>query len=830
MFNLDSISQGLPAASLITPLEVALSQRGRAVVEAPPGSGKTTVVPPVVANACGRVIVTQPRRIAARAAAARVASLTGTPLGQTVGYSVRGDSRTSAATKIEFVTAGLLLRRLLASPELPGVAAVVLDEVHERDLDADLTFAMLCELAELREDLRLVAMSATLDAQRWAELLGDSVPIVRTGAEPHPLEIRYQPAQGPRLDQRGVSRDFLGHIVQTTASALREMESGSALAFLPGSWEVEQVVRGLRDLGISALPLTGSLSPAEQDAALTPGAQRVIVATSVAESSLTVPDVRVVVDSGLARVPRLDVERNISGLVTVPVARASGDQRAGRAARMGPGIAIRCVAEHEWAMFPAHTRPEILSADLTSAALTLAVWGAPGGVGMALPDAPDPLALQRAHETLAAIGALECEADRVTVTARGKQIARIPTHPRMARALIDASEILGGERAAQLVAAVESDQRAPGGDLAALLRDLRRGGSPASRRWRQDAKRLDQLAPSAARPDSEERLSDDEALALVVGLAYPERLARRRGDEYLLASGTGARLLRHSALSDQEWLAVADLGRTSQGTVIRAAVPVSMDTAILAAGSLLREEVETRWQQDRLVGRRVRALGAIELSAVAVAPDAAQARTAVVAMLHERGLGAFKWSPEAVQLRARLGLLHRTLGAPWPDVSEAALLALLDEWLGPELDALATGARFDRIHLVEPLRRLMPWPEASKFDELAPERLEVPSGSSIRVDYPAVDDPDAPPVLAVKLQECFGWLATPRLVAGRVPVLLHLLSPAQRPLAVTDDLASFWANAYTQVRAEMRGRYPKHPWPEDPLTAAPKRGTKKSAR
>ncbi|MGO1544207.1 MAG: ATP-dependent helicase HrpB [Gulosibacter sp.] len=835
MFSLDSIARGLPAAALIPQLQDALAQHGRAVVEAPPGSGKTTIVPPVVANTFGRVIVTQPRRIAARAAAARLASLTGTALGNEIGYSVRGDSRTSKHTKIEFVTAGLLLRRLLTSPDLPGVDAVVLDEVHERDLDADLTFAMLCEIAELREDLTLVAMSATIDAERWAQLLGDATPVVRAPAVPHPLEIRWAPASVPRLDQRGVSREFLAHIASTTASALGDLTDGSALVFLPGAWEVATVVRQLTDLGVTALPLTGSLSSAAQDAALSPGPRRAIVATAVAESSLTVPDVRLVIDSGLARVPRLDVERGISGLVTVPVSRASGDQRAGRAARTGPGLAIRCVAEHEWAGFPAHTRPEILSADLTSAALTLAVWGAPGGVGMSLPDAPDPAALSQAHSTLAALGAITEQRGgpndaRITVTERGHRIARIPTHPRLARALLDGAALLGSERAAQLVAAVDSDARAPGGDLAALLRALRQGNSPDSKRWRQDAQRFARLIDVAQPPAH--RMSDDEVLSTVVGLAYPERLARQRGPggDYLIAGGTGASLPRDSRLRGEPWLAVAELHRTTRDTLIRSAVPISAETAVEVAGSLVQEQTETRWHKDRITARKIRSIGAIALQSVPVPVAPQAARAAVIDMLYREGLNALSWSEEAIQLRNRLALLSHTLGEPWPAVTDERLLARVDEWFAPELDLITAGTRLPRIHLLEPMKRLFPWPEAARLDELAPERLEVPSGSKIRIDYPNFDEPDSPPLLRVKLQEVFGWLETPRLVDGRVPVLLHLLSPAQRPLAVTEDLASFWNNAYGQVRAEMRGRYPKHPWPEDPLTAPAKRGTKKSGR
>ncbi|WP_254910453.1 ATP-dependent helicase HrpB [Gulosibacter sp. 10] len=837
MFDLEAIAAGLPAARLIPDLDRAVRDRGRAVVEAPPGSGKTTIVPPAVANARGRVLVAQPRRIAARAAASRLAALAGTRVGEAVGYSIRGERRAGPATRIEFVTSGILLRRLLRDPELPGVDAVVLDEVHERHLDTDLAAAMLAEVGTLREDLAILAMSATLDAGRWASLLGraagEAAPVVRAPAAPHPLEIRWAPFAGARLDRRGVSREFLAHVARTAAGAMRASDSGSVLVFLPGGYEVDAVVRELRALGVDALPLTGSLSSAEQDAALAPGPRRAIVATSVAESSLTVPDVRLVVDSGLARVPRLDVERNISGLVTESVSQASGDQRAGRAARLGPGIAIRCAAEHEWAGFPREARPEMLSGDLTAAALALAVWGAPGGRGMALPDAPEPRALALAHETLRSLGAIELDGERVAVTARGRRLAEVPAHPRLARALLDGAERLGPRRAGELVAAIESAERAPGADLAAALRRLRDGSSREARRWRRDADRLAGIAGAAGgRPAPPS--SDDTALGVIAALAYPERLARARGEgseDYLLAGGTGASLPRDAALRGQPWLAIADLGRRpSGGAVIRAAAPIDPDLAIELAGPLLEERVETRWRDGKARARRIRRLGAIELSAAPVAPSPAQARAALAEALARDGLSMLPWPPAAVQLRNRLALLRGELGEPWPDVSDAGLRKRLEEWLGPELDAVSRGAPLGRVDVLGALRRLLPWPEAARLDELAPERIEVPSGSRIRVDYPDPGTERPRPVLRVKLQECFGWLRTPRLVDGRVPLLLQLLSPAGRPVAITDDLESFWAGPYAQVRAEMRGRYPKHPWPEDPLAAEPRRGVKRPAR
>lgn len=848
LFDLEAIGRGLPAAALVPQLEAALRSGRRAVIEAPPGSGKTTLVPPTLANVVaaigphpGRVIVAQPRRIAARAGARRLATLSGTRLGQEVGFSVRGESQTSRSTRVEFVTAGLLLRRLLSEPDLPGVSAIVLDEVHERDLDADLAFALVREVADLRDDLAVSAMSATLDTARWATLLGEGTPVLSVPMVPHPLTVEWAPAAGPRLDARGVTRAFLTHVAETTARAMAAHPEGSALVFLPGAREVDEVTNKLRAYGIDALPLTGSLGAREQDAALTPpadGHPRAIVATSVAESSLTVPDVRLVVDSCLAREPRLDLDRDLSGLVTVSVSRASGEQRAGRAARLGPGTVVRCVSQAEWAAFPVAARPEIATADLTAAALTLALWGAPGGAGLALPDAPSPAALGRAHATLAALGAIAPvettpATTRIEVTARGRALAQVPAHPRLARALLDGAEQVGSTLAAELVAAIALDERADGADLTALLRRLRQGQTPAAARWRQDARRLASLIPQ--QPPQHE-LTGDAALAYLTALAHPERIARARGQHgsYQLAGGTGAALPKGSSLAGQPWLAIADVTRgfasDGSGAVIRAAVPISESLALDAAAPLRGEVIETQWREGRVSARKSVRLGAIELSSTPVPAPPQAAREAVAAALARDGLASPHWSPAAEQLRRRLALVHRILGDPWPAMDDAALLTQAESWLAPELDALASGKPASRLDLHGALQRLLPWPDAASLDELAPTHLEVPSGSRIAVDYPEIDETDAPPVLAVKLQECFGWEDTPRLVRGRVPVLLHLLSPARRPLAVTDDLSSFWSNAYAQVRAEMRGRYPKHPWPEDPRTAPARRGTTKSGK
>jgi ATP-dependent helicase HrpB len=866
LFDLGSIGAGLVFADSLGELADALRAGGSAataVVQAPPGTGKTTLVPPLLANmaagaAAGkktpRVVVTQPRRVAARSAARRLAALDGSRLGDRVGYTVRGERQTGPKTLIEFVTPGILLRRLLADPGLGGTDAVILDEVHERGLETDLLLGMLAEVRQLRGDLALVAMSATLDAPRFAALIGGApvgetqlaehddggpAPVVDCPSALHPLEVTWAPPAVPRLDERGVTRAFLDHVADTAAVSHSEALAAGwdidALVFVPGAWEVSQVAARLRGrVGAEVLELHGQVDATAQDRAVSgrePGAPaRIIVSTALAESSLTVPGVRLVVDSGLSREPRRDANRGMTGLVTVSCSRASAEQRAGRAARQGPGRVVRCYEQKTFGAAPAHPTPEIAVADLTGAALVLACWGSPGGRGLALPDAPPRAAMEEAVEVLRELGAVDPNG---LATDLGKTLARVPSDPRLARALLDGAAAVGRRAAAETVALVSGDQRAPGADLPRLLATLRSGKETAARRWAEDVQRMETIArqemsgvvpsPLAA------PVTAAEAVGFVVALAFPDRVARRVGgagpERYLLSSGTRAGLPAGSPLTGHEWLAVAEVfraqGRDAAGTgaVIRSAAPLAPDTAEAAARHLLSETVEARFSQGRVTARRVRRLGAIALSSTPVRPSAAEGRAAVARALEQEGLGTIGWSTAADALRRRLALVRRELGDPWPDVAEQALLARVEQWLAPELEALAGGAATNGIDLADPLRRLLPWPDAARLGELAPEWLEVPSGSRVRIDYPDVGDDDGRPVVAVKLQECFGWAQTPRLVGGRVPVLFHLLSPARRPLAVTDDLASFWSGPYAQVRAEMRGRYPKHPWPEDPWTA-----------
>jgi ATP-dependent helicase HrpB len=792
----------LPIRAVLDELGDALEAHGTAVLVAPPGTGKTTLVPLYLAErTAGRIVVAEPRRIAARAAAARMASLLGERVGETVGYSVRGDRKVSPATRIEVVTSGLLVRRVQGDPELPGVSTVLLDECHERHLDADLLLALLLDVrAGLREDLHLLATSATVAAGRLATLLG-SAPVITAEARTYPVEVTYHPpARGERLE---------GSVARTVHKALSEVE-GDLLVFLPGVGEINRVsgmLSGLHDVDV--LPLHGRLPSARQDAALTPGPRRrVVLATSVAESSLTVPGVRAVVDSGMARVPRVDHRRGLPGLATVRVSAAVAEQRAGRAGREAPGTAYRCWAKHEQASLPAYPEPEIRTAELARFALELACWSTPDGSGLSWWDPPGEGAFAAGRALLRTLGATD---EAGEVTGRGRKMAALGLHPRLARALLDGAAEVGPRSAAEVVALLDSGGTLT--DVEAELRRLRGTSDDSSRRWKVDVRRLAGLVSGGKEaPDP----------ALVVALAHPERLARRRASGspvYLMAGGTAAELPSGSGLGDTEWLAVAEATRDAGRVhgIIRMAARADERLAVAAAPNLVSTVDEVTWANGDVTARSVRKLGAIVLADKPLAkPDTKAVREALAEGLRQEGLGLLRWSQDGERLRERLAFLHRVLGDPWPAMDDTGLLSRMDEWLEPEWSKARRRADLARIDATSALRRLLPWPAATRFDELAPDRLEVPSGSRVRVDYSADE-----PVLAVKLQETFGWLETPRIGDGRVPVVLHLLSPAGRPAAVTADLESFWRNGYSAVRADLRGRYPKHPWPEDPSGATP---------
>lgn len=835
----------LPVRGVLSEVTRVLTTHGSAVLVAPPGTGKTTLVPLALADAVsGRVLVAEPRRVAARAAAQRMAALLGEPVGERIGYAVRGDSRSSARTRVEIVTAGLLLRRLVAEPDLPGVGAVVLDECHERHLDADLLLSLLLDAREgLRPDLPVLAASATVAATRLAALLGEA-PVIEVAARTYPVAVRYLPPQRGERIEACVARGVREALART---------DGSVLAFLPGVGEIRRTETALRGSGVPVLPLHGRLSPAEQDAALRDSGRRIVLATAVAESSLTVPGVRAVVDAGLARVPRVDHRRGMSGLVTVAVSGAVADQRAGRAGREAPGTVVRCWPEGQ--LLTPFPEPEIRTADLTRLALDLAVWGTPGGRALRWWDAPPEGPLTAGREVLRALGAVDAAG---ALTPRGARLATLGLHPRLARALLDGADAVGVRTAAEIVAVLDDDTLTAGVDLAAELGRLRSGSAPSTGRWRAEVSRLAAVvdrggqdtrdrgsASGAGKGRSSSRAGTGsgpagtagsarrsaaglgEATALVVGLAHPERLARRRSGTapvFLMAGGTAVELAGDPALGGREWLAVAVADRTpgaAHGRV-RSAAAADQALAEQVAAALLTETDEVAWADGDVRARRVRRLGAIVLEQRPLRdPDPALVREALLAGLRAEGTGLLRWSKADRTLQQRLAHLHRTLGDPWPGVAEEDLLAAAQDPAGPLAARLATARRRADLGTVDAgdvLRALVGWPLADRIDELAPERLEVPTGSRIAVDYSGER-----PVLPVRVQETFGWRTGPRIAGA--PVLLHLLSPAGRPAAVTDDLESFWDTGYPQVRAELRGRYPRHHWPEDPRTATPTRRT-----
>ncbi|NML49717.1 ATP-dependent helicase HrpB [Streptomyces sp. R302] len=831
----------LPVRHAVPELLAALEGRGTAVLHAPPGTGKTTLVPLALAGLIGdgpgrRVLVAEPRRMAVRAAAGRMAWLLGEDVGGTVGFAVRGERRAGPSTRIEVVTTGLLLQRLQRDPELAGVDAVLLDECHERHLDADTALAFLVDVrAALRPELGVVAASATSDAEAWARLLtsqegGGPAPVVRSEGEGHGFTVVHAPPPAGIRPAHGTWVDpaLLRHVAATVREALARHE-GDVLCFLPGTGEIARTAGLLGGVDAEVLQLHGRASASVQDAVLRGagpgGRRRVVLSTSVAESSLTVPGVRVVVDAGLAREPRMDHARGLGSLATVPVSAAAATQRAGRSGREAPGTVYRCWSEAEEsgrARFPA---PEIRIADLAGFALRAACWGDPTAEGLALLDAPPAGALAAARSVLGAIGAVDGAGK---ATGRGVRMARLGVHPRLGRALLDGSAEVGARRAAEVVALLsEEPPREYGDDLAAAWREARRGGDAYGARWRAEVRRLERAAASEGEGGAGKGgvAGEDAVAGVVTALAFPERVARaRESGGHLMVSGSGARLAEGSGLRSAPWLAVAVADRTARDATARVRLAAVVDEAVArrAAGHLLRSGEEVRWEDGDVVARSVERLGAVELTVrpLGAGADPALVREALLDGLRREGTGLLRWGREAVELRERLAFLHGAVGGGWPDVAEEALVERAEEWLEPELSRAARRADLGRIDAGEALRRLLPWAsgEAGRLDELAPERIEVPSGSRIRVAYG-----EGRPVLAVKLQEMFGLAETPR-VAG-VPVLVHLLSPAGRPAAVTADLASFWRDGYREVRAELRGRYPRHPWPEDPSAAVATRHT-----
>jgi len=843
---IDEVDLDLPVRAALPELTAALGERGAAVLVAPPGTGKTTLVPLALAGSLdGRVLVAEPRRVAVRAAAQRMAWLLGEPVGGRIGYAIRGERRTGPGTRVEVVTTGLLVARLQRDPELAGVGAVVLDECHERHLDTDLALAFAVDArAALRPDLRLLATSATASADELSVALEG--PVVTAPDPMHPVDVVWSPPPRPVPPPRGmrVEPALLDHVAAVVRRALRgasgatgevsgasgatgedSATTGDVLVFLPGRGEIDDVARRLGRVedghGVEAEVLTlhggqdaahqdtvlGGASGATGDGAGPSGGRRVVLTTSIAETSLTVPGVRVVVDAGLSRRPWTDHARGLDALVTVLASQASATQRAGRAGREAPGTVFRCWSEAEHAHRDRDDAPEVAHADLAGFALQLARWGTPDGAGLTLLDPPPAAAFDAARGVLRGLALID---DGGRITERGRSVATAGVHPRLGRALLDGAEAVGADAATDVVALLAADVPGHSDDLEEVLRAARTTNDP---RWRAEVRRLRQVSQVTG----PRRRSDDVAAqggALIVALAYPDRLARARADdarEYLTTGGTGVELSVGSRLRGSPWIAVADAVRGPGDRVarVRLAVPIDEDRAREAAAGWWRDDAVVAWEDGDVVAERRERLGAIVLARRPLAhPNPAAVAAAVRDGLAAEGLGLLRWDDAATALRARLAFLHRARGDPWPAVDDEALLSRLDEWL--DLTRVRRRADFARVQVAPALRHLVPWSEAGRLEELAPTAVTTPSGRSVRVDY---TDPAAP-VVALKVQDAFGWERAP-VLAG-VPVVVHLLSPAGRPAAVTADLASFWDSGYQQVRAELRGRYPKHAWPEDP--------------
>lgn len=825
----------LPIDEVLPALREALATRHEAVLEAPPGAGKTTRVPLALLNepwlAGQTILMLEPRRLAARAAAERLASELGEKVGETVGYRIRLDSKVGPKTRIEVVTEGILTRRLQDDPALEGVGLLIFDEFHERSLDADLALALSLNGRELFRDdqpLKILLMSATLEGERLAGLLDDA-PILRSEGRMYPVAMRWgRPFQpGEFIEPR---------VVQTILDALND-ETGSVLVFLPGQAEIRRVNQQLADaLGESTqvllCPLHGELDLAAQRAAIDPapvGKRKVVLATNIAETSLTINGVRVVIDAGLARVPRFDPGSGMARLDTQRISKASATQRAGRAGRLEPGVCYRLWSQDQHEQLAAYASAEILSADLAGLALQLGRWGVTPGQLVWL-DVPPAAAYAQAQDLLERLGALDGEA----LTRHGQAMAELPAHPRIAHLLLR-GQALGLADMACDVAALLGERdilRGAGADLHSRL-VLLSGEERAARGAQGGVQRARQLARQYRgylRGKASEPVSDPDHprwLGALLALAYPDRVAQQRragGAEYRLANGRAALFAEADSLMKQPWLVIADLGSRQGQREERIYLAADFDPALF--DSVLAEQVrvvdQLDWDEREGVLRaeRQRKVGELILSREPLTGLDENARSqALVNLVRRKGLELLPWTPELRQWQARVALLRQLdLGnkdqSEWPDVSDAALLKSLEHWLMPYLGKVSRLSHFANLDLSSIVHNLLPWPLPQRLDELAPHHLSVPSGSSIRLDYS-----EQPPILAVRLQELFGLSDTPRIAGGRQVVKLHLLSPARRPVQVTQDLANFWRSTYAEVKKDLKGRYPKHYWPDDPLVA-----------
>ncbi|MBR0691574.1 ATP-dependent helicase HrpB [Bradyrhizobium manausense] len=812
----------LPIDAVLDDLARTLEANNAAVLVAPPGAGKTTRVPLALLDAPWakgkKIIVLEPRRIAARASADRMAKSLGERAGETVGYRVRFGSKISRATRIEVVTEGVFTRQILDDPELSGVAAILFDEFHERSLDADMGLALARDAQlGLREDLRILVMSATLDGARVAKLLGEA-PVVESEGRAFPVETRYLGRKADAPIER--------QMADAIASALRA-DSGSVLAFLPGAAEIRRtqnfLAERVQDASIEIVPLFGALDAAVQDRAIAPapkGTRKVVLATSIAETSLTIEGVRIVVDSGLARVPRYEPDIGLTRLETVRVSRAAADQRRGRAGRTEPGVCYRLWDEPQTASLAPYTQPEILSADLSSLVLDLAQWGVADPAALSFLDPPPQPAWKEAKSLLSELNALDGDG---RITAEGKSLRALALPPRLARMIVDSHRAGSGEEAAEIAAILT--ERGLGGDSADLehRRDqFRRDRSPRAASARDLARRWASQVAASEKPG----LQEDLSTGLMLAYAFPDRVARNRGNgSFVLANGRGAAVEQTSSLARAPYIAIGEMTGTAASGRILLAAQITEDEIELHFAEHIETLDEISFDRGAMAlrARRKRVLHAITLSeaTLAVSPSEDTARIFADGLI-AAGLDRLPWSKAAKQWRDRVMFLRKAEGDSWPDLSDDGLIARRDDWLVPALYDKIALKDISPGDLSDALMALLPWEMRARLDREAPTHFEAPTGSVLAIDYEA----EQGPTIAVRLQELFGLNTHPSVAAGKVPLVLELLSPAQRPVQVTRDLPGFWRGSYAAVRSDLRGRYPRHPWPDDPASALPTRRAK----
>ena len=836
------MSAALPIEAALPQLTAALRAHAAAVLQAPPGAGKSTVVPlallaePWVRDR--KLLMLEPRRLATRAVAARMAQTLGERVGDTVGYRMRLDTRVSRATRIEVLTEGVLTRLLQADPALEGVAAVIFDEFHERSLQADLGLALCLDArATLAPELRLLVMSATLEGTAVARLLGDA-PLVSAPGRTFSVATRFAgkgPAPLPGVRGQDPPERLVAQLVKR---ALREAP-GDVLVFLPGAREIRRLQEALGEAATAAgaqlLPLFGELAAEAQDAALAPApaaVRKVVLATNIAETSLTIPGVRVVVDSGLVRRARFDPVTGMSRLDTQRISRASAEQRQGRAGRLADGVCYRAWSEGAHASLAAFTPPEIAEADLAPLALELASWGT-AAAALRWLDPPPEAMLASARDLLRRLGALSADG---RISAHGREMTRLGVHPRVAHLLLRARALGAVPLAAELAALLsERDllRGAPARDADIRTRlELLRGEGGRGGADRATLERTRRAARDLERQLRAQVPAAQLSAGALLAFAYPDRIGRRRPGgqgRYTLANGRGAAFAEGEALARQEFIVAVDLDDREREARILLAAPLPQAELLEYCAEHVHTAAEVAWdsREQAVLARQVVKLDALTLADKPLAEVPAEAaRAAMLAGVRELGIAALPWDRDTRDLQARIEFMRRSRGADttdWPDVSDAALLASLETWLAPWLEGVTRRAHLARLALGEALRARLSYPQQRELEELAPTHLTMPTGSRIRVDYLG----ESAPAVAVRLQEVFGLAETPRLGRARVPVTLRLLSPAQRPVQVTRDLGSFWRGAYAEVRKDLRGRYPKHYWPEDPLAAAPTRGTRR---